>query len=181
MLLSFPSQYKKKFKSGRSLITVEMFFPVSFPCNCQQLDLTVTSPKQVWGQAFRSRLSSVPPVCVSVIYKLYISVCACVCECGSPARSPPWPRSWFLAQQYPDPERCCSTRAKPHCPHGSVIGSISFLALALSAVRGCSSANSSKCKQSKNTPIFILIQVLIFFCKCSQCLLYRIYLTNSCI
>lgn len=72
-------------------------------------------------------------------------------------------------------------QSKPHCPQGFVSGSISFLVLALSTVRGCSSANSSKCKQSKNTPIFILIQVLIFFCKCSQCLLYRIYLTNSCI
>lgn len=43
------------------------------------------------------------------------------------------------------------------------MSSISFLVLALSTVRGCSSANLSKCKQSKNTPIFILIQVLIFF------------------
>lgn len=66
------------------------------------------------------------------------------------------PRSLLL-------QGCCSTRANHHCPQGSVIGSISFLVLALSAVRGCSSANSSKCKQSKNTPIFILLQVLIFF------------------
>lgn len=86
-------------------------FPlVSFPCNGQQLDLTVALPCRGRGVGvqLQAQLSSVTSLCVSVIYKLYISLCACVCgvcvseregASVSPAcpGHPPWPRSWYLA------------------------------------------------------------------------------------
>lgn len=60
-----------------------LFFPVSFPCNCQQLDLNVTFPYKGLGVGFKiqAQFSSVTSVCVSVIYKLYIYMCVYACVC----------------------------------------------------------------------------------------------------
>lgn len=161
-------------------------FPPVFPCFLS-LQLSTTGSNRdppltrfggrCWGPGSVLFLQLVLLLFISCTF-LCVRVCVWVRE---PRAFPAVASELVPAIAIPGSREVLQHQSKHHCPQGFVIGSVSFPVLALSTVRGCCSANSSKCKQSKNTPIFILIQVLIFFCKCSQCLLYRIYLTNSCI